>query len=298
MELVFDIHQIDIMGDQTSDFNSHILIFLTGPDDLTLPDTLPVKLSPGKRASIRYTVEEKRPSEAVRTLSIMKRGCRLENEVESSKLFKKYNRGTCRYEFALQKATIEQGCTPWNYIHLYENYPICTRDHTTNFTQKFSDALKSTNIDKVCLPSCTTVTYKIQLDTANLNPDLLCLEKEIFEIANPPDLPAVDKLGRKFQAYNKWYSLEVGKLPLGLTEHDHQMSHCKQKVTRDLSFLTISPDRMEATESYDKVDFLLADILGHFGGNLALFLGASLMTAIEILYWVFRSLNFDQNSLI
>ena len=58
-------------------------------------------------------------------------------------IFNSYTKRRCEYDCGLKVATEEINCVPWNYIHVKEGLPFCTRDMVAQFEAELTKAQNS-----------------------------------------------------------------------------------------------------------------------------------------------------------
>ena len=121
----------------------------------------------------------------------------MSKEATESRLFVDgYQQSQCQYEYALSKSYEKTGCIPWDYIHIEENTPICTRNLVTYFKGNFTHYLGEASNN--CLRDCLKIEYPTSIDSSKIDVHLECEQNDIQKLANPVEsLSQVDAFAYK-----------------------------------------------------------------------------------------------------
>ena len=203
-----------------------------------------------------------------------------------------------------------------------DSAPLCTRDHVLHFETNFTQSFLNTSYCG-CPTDCGRVEYRFYRDSVFMDPEVECQDMDMLMAAYSRVNLAVDEFHWIYWRYNnacrcatackqtqcfrqnRWlYAAKGVVFPVDV------FSRCVHKVSQDFARVTL--DVHTSSGQVDSVvivhvtgynDILSSigeetmDLFGAasnlrmaLGGNFGLFIGFSLTTAVEIVFWLYNCL--------
>ena len=252
-----------------------------------------ILISPGQETHVAIKPMVTFTTDSLKDLEPYQRNCYFDNEFDLH-LFSNYSVNSCWMECLMNLTMKELGpCTPWNFPKT-ETMRICTPYEQHQFLTIFRQ-IDMTKIvgSESCLPKCGGTDYEVQVtsapfrrcDSANLGLSTLCHLGE----------PIVPQMwGIQVQdLYGKY-----DKLPDYITEQIQSPSRRYPKdmifdlqedynaYKQDIAVATFYFPKHVAKELVRSPRMNTFDYVSQVGGLLGLCLGCSLISLIEIIYWI------------
>ena len=251
-----------------------------------------IEVTPGYETTILITPRLLETSKDAKTmLNPKERKCKTKQETQGLKLFKTYTQEACLLECHLTEASDRCGCTPWTYPHIPGSL-LCDALGIHCFERHLK--LLNTQSTCDCPNDCDSVIYSFFGSAKVLEKNLLCIgEKAIKEADLFYDFYQYDALPKKFLA---WYNYIVHK-----KEH-REKELCKKKlkyravVNFQLATRAVSRTTQDLRQSFaDKLSTFGNQLywpavidIDSLGGTLGLFTGMSILSMVEMIFWIFR----------
>ena len=230
-------------------------------------------------------------------LSIKQRKCRFSHEHPDpeNSLFKYYSQSTCSFECKLRQAYEFTKCTPWFYW-AEDWQELCDGQKTMDFVAEFSFA-PSDSCD--CLEDCESVSYNIEQSNYWLEPKEQCKRKPLGYFGKFEPYFDVNNRIRQTLGFDVfWYfnQMEAGT-PLPLKEYlltpdlvvpSAYERRCDEQLRHEFGVVSVIIDNPYITEINSDQRVSFADKLGIAGGTVGLFSGLSLISVVELGYWIMR----------
>ena len=246
-------------------------------------------MAPGYETTVLITPRVLETTEnAKTTLKSTDRKCRTRLENLGLKLFNAYTRESCLLECHLTEAADRCDCTPWNYPHV-PGSQLCDALGIHCF-EKVLDQLAS-NSSCHCPHNCDKVIYSFVGSAKILEANVLCPNKP-----QPTDLfydfYYHDALPRKFIAFYNYIvnNQENGKKELCIKKLKYRAIVNFQIATSSVSRTThdLRQSFADKLSTFGKVNSRYISVHLYSGGTLGLFTGMSILSMVEIVFWLFR----------
>ena len=262
----------------------------------------------GYKLTISIQAMEIVPSNGMKDVSIESRNCRLPDENQDLKIFKIYSKPACEFEFRLFEAQEICNCVPWNIPwHSIRRYPICDIYGNYCFKSVWKNNQKGT---KGCLPGCHQLKFTSSEIREKLDAEVLCKNVSPFSTGikrlaailwNNSGMTLFTKIKRlkELSTIRNWNDATYN-------ETEERVKFCKSLVENDLAEVTVIFERPEFIRTSTSKRTSFPDQLGVFGNNcrilnyeigiknvilggtLGLFTGMSILSMVEILYWLLK----------
>jgi hypothetical protein len=260
-------------------------------------------LKPGHETYIAITATHTTAKENLRSLPIDKRKCFYKDE-NQLQLFNAYSVKNCWMESLtnFSRKVNANGCVPWNFPSADDDMPLCKPIERHRFLTAFHTAETNKfvmNGMARCLPNCGGTTYEMtvtgapfrQCDQANMGLTRLC---DLSVSLNPQkwgdlilnsymhhgDGSIPDYIKNKIKT--KMRKNPEDKL-FGAWNREEDSYNAYQK---DISVATFYFPRHTALELVKTPKMSTVDFLSQVGGIIGLCVGISLISFIEIIYWL------------
>ena len=307
LRLVLDSHSDKLSSGSIGDMFRGFLVLIEGSNIFPQASRGSFVLRPGNENDVVISASQVYGGEDVREVEPADRECYFSDE-HSLDVFTDYSKSNCMLECSISYArshmkneTRPNGCTPWYYPPLNEesaNNVWCDPWETEIF-QLFQ---KSVPIDecKHCLSDCNSTEYETtttsaplrKCDRTNLGTSSLCNFKKSY--VHPPMWAR--------QVEQEYISLK-GSVPEYINLDDIQMAKRKENGFEED---TEGSGEMQSYNAFEKdiavVNFYFSkptifqykrigrlswiEYLCQIGGILGLALGASIISGVELVYWI------------
>ena len=271
--------------------------------------------------SVSINVEKLSSTDNFRKLNSNSRGCNFPDEGSSLRLFRHYTRGNCHLECAWRLGEEACGCRPW-YVPALDSSRVCFMLEALCFQTVIADILQkdSLNVGCKCPQDCEKIRYSIDLEGIiseerahygypqdigtwrksqgsvkfgnNLN-----LGNYIFDDRNLL-LPYEPLIGSKMPSQPIGFScsgwddlVSEAHASLDLLYLCAERGPSQSRIDkRESSLITINMyfERHQGyvTSIVKDAKLSLADKISWVGGNLGLLTGFSIVSGMELLYWL------------
>ena len=316
LRLVLDAHSDLVSPGSVADRFRGFVVLIDGNNDYPLSSRRSFLLKPGYESLVQISATQVYGTSGIKKyIKPNRRGCYFPDEFRLE-MYKEYSQYNCILECSLEYArnkvgskndtNTTKGCTPWFYPAPEEHvYSWCNPWDT----QEFQNYMTKIPDDECsyCLPDCNSTDYDFSIssspfrkcDHTNLGASGTCDFEETF--VNPPMWS---------QQVQDEYSIALGKLPEYIKPHDRKMESMRKYTKYDkVAKNMILKKSMEAEPTYDAfekdisiVNFYFGrptvtqfkraerltwiDYIGQIGGFWGLALGFSIISAVELIYWL------------
>ncbi|XP_071747888.1 uncharacterized protein [Lepeophtheirus salmonis] len=232
-------------------------------------------------------IEPIEKEEEVKGIQLSKRNCFFHDEKEL-KYFKDYTRNNCLFECDLEKGRRKTNCTPWYFPVLDKDINICDPWKTKAF-------IKAMDLDELicdCKSDCKETIYSTSFTSVpfrdcnylNLDMSYLC----DFESTDPPHIFAWDILNdESYNLIEKKYTSPLRDIDSSIQLDDFIKSSTEYNAyDKDIAILNFYFDKSAVLQYKRQRKLTTIKFLGQIGGILGLMLGFSIISFIELAYWV------------
>lgn len=279
----------DFKGFQASVGNKDEFIFMKDESFL---------ISPGQVTNVAIEATSTSADSGLDDMTPQERKCMKTGDLHLS-LFGQYSLNNCWMESlinATQKTmNLDHNCVPWN-LPMLDNTSFCTPKNGDLFKKLLdnTDQLQDLQIEK-CLSSCESQSYKVAISSA---PFRRCDQHNMgISFFCNPMYPKPQKWSSSaIKSYNKTMN---GSIPEYI---ENNLQEPIRTYGQDMIFEGLEPEQYNAYEEdialvtfyfanqvtteitiTPKMNFL--DYVSQVGGLLGLFLGCSVVSIFEIIYW-------------
>ena len=285
------------MGDSiTDDFNG-FKVMVGSRDSFPLMDKNLMMVEPGYETFVTISAKQIQSDRKIAMLDPKKRLCYF-REDRNVKLHahKNYTQENCLFECMLEEAQIDKNlkCLPWYFPPVRQNQTTCDPFQAETFEPKYSK-----ECDR-CLPDCEGTYYSVRstharfrrCDYRNMNGTRLCAFRDDMEPKKYHD-----KMKEEY-ARN-----DISEIPAYATAAARKSNIRKLRIDALNIFPAVNSDyKYNAYEKdiavahfyfsdstlvqYQRsLKYSYLDLFAQVGGLLGLFIGISLCSIIEIVYW-------------
>ena len=297
LKLVLDAHTDIVESISISQDFEGFTGLITEPGNFPLANLRGFEVMPGHNNLVALSAVKIDADEDLRGLKPETRKCLFPDEIEHLKLFKSYKQSNCFLECALkyaQKENDTQGCTPWYFPFVDENFKLCD-PYQTMIIRKAMQNVPDGECN-YCLPDCIRTIYKHSVTT---QPFRRCDERNW----NLSDLCKIDTEVKKPQIWGRQFIEQFNRknitIPASFVESSKRtikksylLSNFFEDLPaeydayeKDIAVLTVFFDSTTVMKYKSQRRQSWLDYLSSVGGALGLCIGLSIITIIEI-FWL------------
>ncbi|TRY68635.1 hypothetical protein TCAL_08884 [Tigriopus californicus] len=230
-----------------------------------------IEIEPGYLSTFLITPSQTTLFRSAKELDPGQRECRLKTETEGMVIFKTYSQSGCLLECKLAQGIERCGCVPWNYPHSKEDQKICDFEGSSCFERAMADTEQTRNCD--CPFDCDSIRYAYSVSSTMLDKDKICKDssKSIFSMSET-SLPTM--LERTFNQLVDGADIETEQI-------------CRENLDK-IAMVQFQLTSKQVTRIKRDRRVTLADMISTFGGTVGLFTGMSILSVIEMIFWLMR----------
>ena len=245
-----------------------------------------VNILPGFLTVIRVIPQLIDTTDSFDQMANSSRNCKLSNEIEGLKLLKSYTKVGCEFECAVKKAVSICKCMPWFYTNNFTDTPICNSFSGHCFEHFVSNESNYKNCPNLCKEDCKGIPMTVVTNYVPINADELCKEGSFFK-------KQLTHSSWQHFAFENYKTLITGdgQIP-DLQASMANGSLCLQFIHRFVGMVSVESPTSTVTKSAREPRVTFIDQLGTVGGTLGLFTGMSVLSMIEVAFFLvtfFRS---------
>ena len=219
-------------------------------------------------------------------MAISTRNCKLSNEIEGLKLLNSYSKVGCEFECAVKKAVLVCKCMPWFYTNNFTDTPICNSFSGYCFEHFISNETNYKQCPNLCKEDCRGIPMTVVTNYVPINAVDLCKEGSFFK-------KQLTRSYRQHFAFENYKTLVTGdgQIP-DLQDSMANGSLCLWFIEKFVGMVSVESPTNTVTKSAREPRVTFIDQLGTIGGTLGLFTGMSVLSMIEVAFFLvtfFRS---------
>ena len=236
-----------------------------------------ILLRPGFHTSIKVVPKLTETSDDFNSLSQRDRKCKMGHEMDHFRLFKNYSRVGCEVECAVESAVSICQCYPWYYPNNFTEIPICDWLGASCFDQVMTNQTYYKQCPENCPIECQGVSNHIFTSHSPLDLYNLCKE---------------DIFGTEFEKDDWSVEILYWNYLLGFTDTLQESTHqiCMEYLEKHVAFVTVETVSHEVLKTVKDRKVAFTDQMAMVGGTLGLFTGTSIISLIELVCLVFKSM--------
>ena len=256
------------------------------------------KIPLGHSSTIYITPKAREIDESGKELTEFQRNCRLGEDTSSLDVFNVYTQTACLLECKMRHSLKMCGCLPWDYpVIMKGNVKPLFCDIYGN--QCFENNMKNISIEKTCnCPiECSSIGYSFSIVSTPFDSEGMC----------PRNVGSEEFLMKQFYE-NQFPTKYVRKLiEFKKNVSSDEDENCKNNIQyRAEVIFRLATNTMSVTVMSKRLSFFdqlstfgickvnlfcaLVFILNHSGGILGLFTGISILSMVEVTFWIVRFL--------
>ena len=239
-----------------------------------------VNILPGFLTVIRVIPQLIDTTDSFDQMANSSRNCKLSNEIEGLKLLKSYTKIGCEFECAVKKAVSICKCMPWFYTNNFTDTPICNSFSGHCFEHFVSNESNYKNCPNLCKEDCKGIPMTVVTNYVPINADELCKEGSFFK----KQLTHSSWQHFAFENY-KTIITGDGQIP-DLQASMANGSLCYQFIHRFVGMVSVESPTSTVTKSAREPRVTFIDQLGTIGGTLGLFTGMSVLSMVEVVFFL------------
>ena len=306
LSVVLDAHT-DFIEDfsMNSDFQGFTAMVLS-PGDFPLTNLNDFEIMPGHNNLVALTAMKVKSDSTIRSIIPEARKCYFEDETEAVKIHKRYTQINCLFECSLNYAQDLLAskknvttCTPWAFPFLDENHRLCDPWEKNEILVAMENKVPR-DFCLYCLPDCNRVIYQQIITTQkfrncdenNFGVSELCnikaakikpqiWGKQVLEQLHSSPLFA--KIKTRIQS-----SKRITKPKLLEDFLLNNVNREYDAYDKDIAVLNVFFSSPTAIEYATRPSRSWFDFLSAVGGNGGLFIGFSIVTALELVWVMFK----------
>ena len=245
-----------------------------------------VNILPGFLTVIRVIPQLIDTTDSFDQMANSSRNCKLSNEIEGLKLLKSYTKVGCEFECAVKKAVSICKCMPWFYTNNFTDTPICNSFSGHCFEHFVSNESNYKNCPNLCKEDCKGIPMTVVTNYVPINADERCKEGSFFK-------KQLTHSSWQHFAFENYKTLITGdgQIP-DLQASMANGSLCLQFIHRFVGMVSVESPTSTVTKSAREPRVTFIDQLGTIGGTLGLFTGMSVLSMVEVVFFLvtfFRS---------
>ena len=280
---------MDIQSSISYDFNG-VEVNVGAKHTFPMMATNTFLVSPGKVTMVEIRGEKRSTSTGFDNLPLDDRRCYFEYE-RPLQLFSNYTSDNCWIECLINRTRMENNntCSPWN-MPSPDGHRCCNPMEQREFFGTFENLDMSTVLGSaLCLPDCASTVYSTKVttapfrkcDEANMGLSRLCTIGKQSSGGGPvPQKWAENVLGSYGDPPPSYISDTVKSAQRQRNEEDKYDAY-EEDMAEVMFFFT----RPVTTEYLSSPRMTAFDVLSSVGGILGLFMGFSILSGIEVIYW-------------
>jgi hypothetical protein len=243
-----------------------------------------IDILPGFKTVVKVIPQLINTTESFDGMAVSTRNCKLSTENEEFNLLNSYTKVGCEFECAVKRAVSVCKCMPWFYTNTFESTPICNGFSGYCFELFISDETNYKKCGDLCKEDCRGIPMTVVTTYVPINAVDLCKEGRFFK-------KHLIHSFRQHFAFKNYETLVTGdgQIP-DLQASMANGSLCYHFVEKFIAMVSVESPTSTVAKSAREPRVTFMDQLGTIGGTLGLFTGMSLLSIIEILFFLYAFL--------
>ena len=238
----------------------------------------------GKQTIFSVKPMEVKPSAALKDLAIHERHCRFPYETVSAvERFKIYTQTACEFECKVIIAESICQCTPWfvpSHPNPDQHLPMCDFLGNGCFNKVFAKGHRCS-----CLPTCHDIQFSVNERINDISVEEVCKNKFAIESKLSQTL-RMHFHGMITKLHHIESLLAINETLLERETQDISYVFCKNLVSNSLAKVSVRFENNKYIKTITDRKVSFTDKLATIGGTLGLFTGMSILSMIEMGYWI------------
>ena len=241
-----------------------------------------IRLLPGYQITIKVIPQLVGVTEQFKEMDMTSRNCRLASEIDGIKLTNTYSKIGCEFECATDKAIEICRCVPWYITNNFTGTPMCDSFGGHCFEEILTKESNYKQCSSKCMEDCSGMPMTMVTSYIPINTDEACktdsyLEKHFIHSS---------RQHFTFEIYRSLIEGD-GQIP-DLETNMANGSLCRNFISKFVGIVIIESPTDSITKSARDVRITLIDQIGTIGGTLGLFTGMSILSLVEIVFFLVK----------
>ena len=241
-----------------------------------------IRLLPGYQITIKTIPQLVGATDQFKEMDVTTRNCKLPGEIEGLKLINTYSKVGCELECAINKAIEICHCLPWYFTNNFTGTPMCDSFGGNCFEEILTNEANYKKCSKWCIEDCSGMPMTVVTSYVPINLNEACKRNGYFE--------------KHFvHSSRQYFTFEIYR---SLIEGDGQVpdlqtnlangSLCRNFISKFVALVSVESPTDSITKSAREIRVTLIDQIGTIGGTLGLFTGMSILSMVEIAFFIVK----------
>ena len=256
---------------------------LTIHDPLHIPNMLDAgdEILPGALTSITVWPQLIETSNDLVSHTIEERGCQFNFEGSSQLFTNNYHQEGCIFECLLELSYSTMNCTPWNYPFFKPHQQTCNFYAVYEFEKQMRDSSSINQCQAKCPQECTKMLYTTSISSEPFDWQGMCDQDLNYVLYFDPN---------PFYQYSQPIGIIKSYEQMVFNKNMSNLEFCKETLKR-LAVVRIKLASNTVTAIKRSKRVTITGHISNIGGTLGLFTGMSIMSFIELTFWLCRFLH-------
>ena len=253
-------------------------------DPLQIPNMLDAgdEILPGALTSINVWPQLIETSNNLVSHTIEERGCQFNFEGSSQLFTNNYHQEGCIFECLLELSYSTMNCTPWNYPFFKPHQQTCNFYAVFHFEEQMRSSSNINQCQAKCPQECTKMLYTASISSEPFDWQGMCEDKNdnyrLYFDPNP------------FYQYSQPIGILKSYEQMVFNKNMSYLEFCKETLKRiAVVRIKLASNTVTAIKRSKRVT--ITGHIANIGGTLGLFTGMSIMSFIELTFWLCRFLH-------
>ena len=243
-----------------------------------------IRLLPGYQITIKTIPQLVGATDQFKEMDVATRNCKLADEIDGLKMINTYSKVGCEFECATNKAIEICRCLPWYLTNNFTGTPMCDSFGGHCFDEILTDEANYKKCSKWCIEDCSGMPMTVVTSYVPINLDEACKRNSYFE-------KHFVHSSRQYFTFEVYRSLIEGdgQIP-DLQTNLANGSLCRNFISKFVALVSVESPTDSITKSAREIRVTLIDQIGTVGGTLGLFTGMSILSMVEIAFFLVKFL--------
>ena len=241
-----------------------------------------IRLLPGYQVTIKIIPQLVGATAQFKEMDVTARNCKLDGEIGELKFVNKYSKIGCEFECATNKAIEICHCVPWYITNNFTYTPMCESFGGHCFEEVLTNEANYKQCSSRCIEDCSGIPMTVVTSYVPINVDDACKRDSYFE-------KHFVHSSRQHFAFEIYRSLIEGdgQIP-NLQTNLANGSLCRNFISKFVALVSVESPTDSITKSAREIRVTLIDQIGTIGGTLGLFTGMSILSMVEVAFFLVK----------
>ena len=241
-----------------------------------------IRVLPGYQITIKVIPQLVGATDQFKKMDVTTRNCKLSGEINDFKLINKYSKVGCEFECAANKAIEICHCLPWYFSNNFTGTPMCDSFGGHCVEEILTNEANYKQCSKWCIEDCSGMPMTVVTSYLPINLDEACVRNSYFE-------KHFVHSSRQYFTFEIYRSLIEGdgQIP-DLQTNLANGSLCRNFISNFVALVSVESPTDSITKSAREIRVTLIDQIGTIGGTLGLFTGMSILSMVEVAFFIVK----------